>query len=194
MTLINETMSSFLQLISMRAPAIGVTYSRSDLIYFFHTDFANKSDFSEVIDLLFYHEFMNARKKNGIPFEDYYLTLRGLEFGRNPSLFSLEDLNSLSELRKKIESTDWTGLARNVSPAHSRVIREKSQALLSAIIQSDADIQTRTDACKRVEAVIVLLDAPNAPWREIVDLLNHPTVTAFFAAVSLLQFLLGIGT
>jgi len=71
------------------------------------------------------------------------------------------------------------------------VIRAKAKSLLLAIMQSDADIETRTDACKRVEAAILLLEAPNVPWREIVNLLAHPTVTAFLAALNLIQFILG---
>ena len=95
-------------------------------------------------------------------------------------------------LQKKIDSTDWTGLSKAITHQDAVVIREKTAELLQAIIQSDADIQTRTDACKRVEAAIVLLEAPNVPWREVVNLLNHPTVTTLFAGLSLIQFIIGL--
>jgi hypothetical protein len=91
-----------------------------------------------------------------------------------------------------VDSTDWTGLAKSVSAAQAVIIREKSNSLLATIMQSDADIQTRTDACKRIEAVLLLLEAPNVPWREVVGLLTHPTVTAFLAALSLIQFIIGM--
>ena len=100
--------------------------------------------------------------------------------------------SSQSDEPIRVDTTDWTGLAKAVSPQNLRAIRDQSKALQLAIMQSDADIQTKTDACKRVEAVIVLLEAPNVPWREVVNLLNHPTVTAFFAAVSLIQFIIGL--
>ncbi|UYH55733.1 hypothetical protein N6L26_04020 [Qipengyuania sp. SS22] len=100
--------------------------------------------------------------------------------------------SELDDLQKKIDSTSWTGLAVAASPAKIAIIREKSEALYQAIMQSDADLETRTNACKRVQAVILLLEAPNSPWPEIVSLLNHPSVTAFLATMNLLQFILGM--
>jgi len=101
------------------------------------------------------------------------------------------DDNAESLSQSVIDSTDWTGLSKAITHHHSLVIRAKAKSLLLAIMQSDADIETRTDACKRVEAAILLLEAPNVPWREIVNLLAHPTVTAFLAALNLIQFILG---
>ena len=98
------------------------------------------------------------------------------------------------ELQKAIDSTNWTGLAKRVSKEDAAIIRERTKSLQLAIMQSDADIQTRADACKRVEAVIILLEAPNVPWPEIVRLLNHPTVTASLAALNILQFIVGLAT
>ena len=71
-------------------------------------------------------------------------------------------------------------------------VKEHSNALLGAIMQSDADLQSRLNACKRVEAVIVALEAPNVPWNEVIGLLNHPSVTAFLAALNLIQFLIAL--
>ena len=98
----------------------------------------------------------------------------------------------LEKLQEVIDSTDWTGLGKAITHEKAVVVRQRTNALLEAIIQSDGDIGTRTDACKRVEAAIVLLEAPNVPWREVVNLLNHPSVTAFLAALSLIQFILGM--
>lgn len=114
----------------------------------------------------------------------------------------LEELQRLEKSRNKkpdgllaeIDSTDWTGLGKRVSPEQARSIKLKAQELLCLIVQSDADSQTKTNAMVRVEAVIKLLEAPNVPWREIVYLLNNPSVTAFLAALNLLQLLLGIAT
>ncbi len=92
----------------------------------------------------------------------------------------------------RVDTADWTGLAKAVSPQNIKTIRDQSKALQLAIMQSDADIQTKTDACKRVEAVIILLEAPNVPWREVVSLLSHPALNAFFATTSLIQFIIGL--
>ena len=91
-----------------------------------------------------------------------------------------------------VDTTDWTGLSKAVGPQNLAIIRERTTALQLAIMQSDADIQLKTDACKRVEAVLILLEAPNVPWREVVSLLNHPAVTAFFATASIIQFIIGL--
>jgi uncharacterized protein YegP (UPF0339 family) len=93
-----------------------------------------------------------------------------------------------------IDSADWTGLGRKISQENTKKIRKKTESLLKAIIQSDADVQTKLDACKRVEAIIVLLEAPNVPWRQVADLLNHPSVTAFLTALNILQFIIGLAS
>ncbi len=105
-----------------------------------------------------------------------------------------KDKPSQHELQQAIDSTDWTGLSKAISHKHSVIIREKADSLLGAIMQSNADIETRMNACKRVEAVILLLEAPNVPWREVVNLLAHPTLSAFLAALNLIQFILGFAT
>lgn len=117
----------------------------------------------------------------------------------NPDFFATYDERDHSRDRQNnrppsisVDSTNWTGLAKAASPIKIQVIREKSLELQVAIMQSDADLETKSDACKRVEAVIILLEAPNVPWKEVVGLLNHPTVTAFLAAVSLIQFIIGL--
>jgi hypothetical protein len=97
-----------------------------------------------------------------------------------------------TDLQAKIDSTNWTGLAKRISPNDAVIIKEKSQELQRAIMQSQADIETKTDACKRVEAVLLLLEAPNVPWREVVHLLNHPAVTAMLVGLNLIQFIIGL--
>ena len=93
-----------------------------------------------------------------------------------------------------IDSTDWTGLGKKISQENVIKIRKKTDSLLNAIIQSDADTQTKIDACKRVEAVILLLDAPNVPWRQVVELLNHSSVTAFLTALNIIQLIIGLAS
>jgi hypothetical protein len=128
------------------------------------------------------------------PRYDYlYPKFNNVELYGNGDLLPLGDADQQS-IQSAIDSTNWTGLSTRISAEDSVIIRERAKVLLLAIMQSDADIQSRTDACKRVEAVIVLLEAPNVPWREVVGLLNHPSVTALFAALSLIQFLIGLSS
>jgi hypothetical protein len=168
------------------------TFSRLELIAVFDGLFGDLVDFSETMDIMFFQGLLDAERKKGLSYDGYFVTDFGIKYLRNPRLLSLDDDTELQELQQKIISTDWTGLAKRVGPEQSIEIKKLSNSLLSVIMQSDADIQTRTDACKRIEAVIVLLDAPNEPWQEIVGLLNHPTVTAFLAALNLLQFIIGL--
>lgn len=164
-----------------------------DLINFFHGAFENKGDFTEVIDLLFFNKLMDADSKKNGHAEGYFITELGVEFLRRPQDFVLED-GRLARLKAiQVDSTDWTGLAKAVTPQKLQTIKEHSKALQVAIMQSDADIETKADACKRVEAVITLLEAPNVPWREVVSLLNHPSVTALLAAINLIQLIIGMG-
>jgi hypothetical protein len=168
------------------------TFTRPELMTVFRNLFGNMTDFSEVMDTMFFQGVLDAEQKMGMNFEGYFVTDFGIKTLRDPSFLSFNDDSEFQETQQKISSIDWTGLAKNVSPEQSLEIKKQSKLLLSIIMQSDTDLQTRTDACKRIEAVIILLDAPNKPWREIVSLLNHPTVTAFLAALSLLQFIIGM--
>lgn len=115
---------------------------------------------------------------------------------KNGSGAEIRDLSDPADptMDQLIDSTDWTGLGKKISKQNTAKIRKKSESLLKAIVQSDADVQTKIDACKRVEAVIVLLEAPNVPWRQVADLLNHPSVTAFLTALNILQFIIGLAS
>jgi hypothetical protein len=168
------------------------TFSRMEMIRIFQDTFQGGDDISEVFDLLHYNKLLDAESKVNGNFEGHFVTDLGIEFLRNPERFSVID----GEVRRvstiEVDTTDWTGLSKAVSPQNLSAIREKTTELQLAIMQSDADIQLKTDACKRVEAVLILLEAPNVPWREVVSLLNHPSVTALLAAVNLIQFIIGM--
>ncbi|MFN3423234.1 MAG: YegP family protein [Novosphingobium meiothermophilum] len=117
-----------------------------------------------------------------------------LRNGPSAEVFDLSgsDRLDIEDINQSINNTDWVCLAKGISNQDLALIQKRSKDLLASIIQSDADARTKADACKRVEAIIVLLEAPDVPWRQVIELLNHPAVTAFLAAVSLLQFILGM--
>ncbi len=168
----------------------GGIISRQDLLRLIRENVQTDRSPSEIIDIAAYEGLLDARNKQGPIFEDFFLTDHGREILSDPESFQVGAYEQ--ETVDLIDSTDWTGLAKSISPAQKFEIRGKANELLSLIIQSDADEQTRLDACKRVEAVVCLLEAPNSPWRDIVSLLNHPSVTAFLAALNLIQFIIGI--
>jgi uncharacterized protein YegP (UPF0339 family) len=97
-------------------------------------------------------------------------------------------------VQKAIDSADWTGLGRKITHENVIYIRSKANELLQAIFQSDADTQTKADAVRRVEAALLLLEAPNVPWRLVVELLNYPAVTAIMTALNLIQFIIGLAS
>jgi hypothetical protein len=193
---VDHKMVGFLRSLREQAVASGdvevATFSRIEMIRLFQGMFQGGDDISEVFDLLHYNKLMDADSKVNGNFEGHYITDLGVEFLRHPERFSVVD----GEVRRvstiEVDTTDWTGLSKAVSPQNLSIIREKTTELQLAIMQSDADIQLKTDACKRVEAVLILLEAPNVPWREVVALLSHPAVNAFFAATSLIQFIIGL--
>jgi hypothetical protein len=189
-------MVDFLRSLREQALANGdggvTTFSRMEMIRIFQGKFQGGDDISEVFDLLHFNKLMDAESKVNGKFEGHYITDLGIEFLRNPERFSVVD----GEVRRvrtiEVDTTDWTGLSKAVTPQNLTIIREKTTALQLAILQSDADSQLKMDACKRVEAVITLLEAPNVPWREVVSLLSHPALNAFFATTSLIQFIIGL--
>nr|MBP6581271.1 hypothetical protein [Sphingorhabdus sp.] len=91
-----------------------------------------------------------------------------------------------------IASVDWTGLSTKMSVAQLSEIKEKIATLSDAVVQSDADHQTKLNAIKRIQAVQLLLEAPDVPWREVVELLNSPYMAAFLTAVNIIQFIIGL--
>lgn len=97
-------------------------------------------------------------------------------------------------LVEKINSIDWTGLGKSVSEDQIIAIRESANQLRVVIIQSQLDENTRQNALKRVDAIIALLEAPNIPFKEIVELLNSQYFAAFLAAMSLAQLIFGLAS
>ncbi len=91
-----------------------------------------------------------------------------------------------------VDSSIWTGLSKKISAQHLTEIQTKVAALNGAILQSDADDQTKLNAIKRVAAVQSLLEAPNVPWREVVEILNAPSMTAFLTVLNLIQFIFSL--
>jgi hypothetical protein len=93
-----------------------------------------------------------------------------------------------------VESVNWTGLAQSASPEYLIKIKEKANDLRVIIVQSDIDMQTRNNALKRVDAVVSLLEAPDIPWKEVVEILNSPFLSAFLAVTSLIQLISGMAS
>ena len=91
----------------------------------------------------------------------------------------------------RIKSADWTGISARIDAAKLQAIREKASSLEAAINQADMDSRTRENAICRTRAVIALLEAPDTPWRLIVEILNNPVFTAVLNVAAILQLIFG---
>ena len=90
-----------------------------------------------------------------------------------------------------ISSGSWTGISERIGGSEKQIIIEKIVSLRSAIEQSDLDPQTRKNALSRADAIECLLEAPDPPWREIVELLNSRYLCAFLNVTAILQIIFG---
>lgn len=90
-----------------------------------------------------------------------------------------------------LEAVDWAQRSAALTPTHVEEIRERAKELLAAINQADLDERTRKNALAHAEAVIDLLEAPDPPWEEIVQLLNNPVLCAILNAAAIMQLILG---
>ena len=88
-------------------------------------------------------------------------------------------------------SANWTGITDRLGAEHRARINDLSGALLAAVRQSDLDERSKITACKHIEAVQILLEAPDPPWKAIVELLNQPALIAFLTAVDILRLIWG---
>ena len=93
--------------------------------------------------------------------------------------------------RPPFDSHDWTGIAAKIDAAKLAVVQNQVSALLLTIDQSDCDDRTRKNARKHAEAIVALLEAPDPPWKVIVELLNNPIFSAFLNAASALNLIFG---
>lgn len=98
---------------------------------------------------------------------------------------------SLPVATANLEAVDWKQREAALTPSHIEEIQERARGLISAINQAELDERTRENALAHATAVIDLLQAPDPPWREIVDLLNSPVLCAILNAVAIMQLILG---
>ena len=96
-------------------------------------------------------------------------------------------------LPRAIQSADWTGIAARIGPAQKQKISSLSDALKRAIEQSDLDQRSMQNAIAHVEAVERLTEAPDPPWRLVVELLAHPVLQAFVTTIQIAQIILEAG-
>jgi hypothetical protein len=92
---------------------------------------------------------------------------------------------------KLVESADWTGIAARIGPTELGEIRDKVRALRDSIEQSPLDQRAKANALRRIEALQTLLEAPDPPWKAIIELLNSPLLTAFLNAAAIMTIIFG---
>jgi len=87
---------------------------------------------------------------------------------------------------------NWSKVTDRLGPSGMREIKNRANALLAAVDQADMDERSRDNARKHVQAVVELLEAPDPPWKEIVQLLNNPVFCAILNVTSMLQLIAGV--
>ncbi|WP_397580862.1 hypothetical protein [Sphingorhabdus sp.] len=90
-----------------------------------------------------------------------------------------------------VDSHDWTGIATKIDAAKLALVQNQVTALLLTIDQSPCDDRTKKNARKHAEAIVALLEAPDPPWKVIVELLNNPIFTAFLNTAAVLSLIFG---
>jgi hypothetical protein len=99
--------------------------------------------------------------------------------------------NEESAGTSNFDSADWTGISAKIDKPRLEMIKSQANALLLTIEQSDCDQRTKGNAKKHVEAIIALMEAPDPPWENIVDLLNSKYLTAFLNVTAMLSLIFG---
>jgi hypothetical protein len=89
------------------------------------------------------------------------------------------------------DSRDWMGVAAKIDGARLLSVKNQIGALVLTIDQSECDDRTKRNAKKHAEAIVALLDAPDPPWKLIVELLNSPVLTAFLNTAAVLALIFG---
>lgn len=93
--------------------------------------------------------------------------------------------------RTQIASVDWRKVSAAIDSKTAQDIRERVAGLISTIEQSDLEPRLKSNAIRRAEAVADLLEAPDPPWEQIVELLNNRYFSAFLNALTIVQIIIG---
>lgn len=88
-----------------------------------------------------------------------------------------------------IRSQPWSTL--EISKPTLAEIKERADGLIAAIEQADLDEKQRANALAHARAVLTLIDAPNPPWKVVVELLNNPVLSAILNALTIVQLIMG---
>jgi len=91
-----------------------------------------------------------------------------------------------------VDSTTWTGLTKSLGAVKIAQIRTGVRVLVEVVEQSDLSAMEKENALASARAIELLVNAPDPPWKQVVDLLCSPPLTAFLNAASLLTIILGI--
>ncbi|MFL6764596.1 MAG: hypothetical protein ACJ8FO_05300 [Sphingomicrobium sp.] len=95
------------------------------------------------------------------------------------------------EVQKSINSADWTGVAERLTRERKDELQQQLESLRACIRQSELDERTKANIGKRLDAVRELIEAPDPPWKLIVEILNDPVLTAFLNFGALMTIILG---
>lgn len=147
----------------------------------------------KTVGKLIVDDFIEAYENKALLGNGIRLTGHGSYSLIGPNVLVVGDLVAASSeaplTDRELDSLDWTGLSKSASKADLKRIRRAARELRGVIAQSDVDGTTRDDALRRVDAVVALLEAPNVPWRQIVEILNSPFFGAFLISYGLVKLI-----
>jgi hypothetical protein len=116
--------------------------------------------------------------------------LRTVMAGTSESIFDVAAaFQRLREETEIVDSALWTGLTERIGNERITQIRENVVALILTIEQAEMTDRARHNALRRARAVEYLLQAPDPPWRTILDLLTSTPLTAFLNAAAILTII-----
>ncbi len=201
MTPLDEMMISFLKMIreeSFAKNPNGIySHSRLDLIKMFHSNFENKSNLSQVLDLLLYNKLMDAESKINHMFEGYYVTELGIDLLQRPENFSFDN----NKLERKVDTTNkatgWTGKKLILTDESIIVkIRQLATELHDRIENAHFYSNSDSKDLNSLADALVNVCAMAEPDISIIEkILAHPkfkTYSIFFGLIATIRGALGI--
>ena len=194
---IDQTMVSFLRMLRdqsfQKHDAGFATFSRMDLIASFHATFENKSDFSEVADLLFYNSLLDAESKQNGVFEGIFLTDLAIEFLRRPDQFEVCDGEVVRRQITNVDATAWTGKRLILADEKAIIeLRVRASELRDRIylikFESNSDSQ---DLKALAEALVSVCEMAEPDLGLVERIISHPTFRLYSGVINFVSAVRG---
>ncbi|WP_095011019.1 hypothetical protein [Tsuneonella mangrovi] len=116
--------------------------------------------------------------------------LRTVIAGTSESILDVAaSFQRLRDETETVDSSQWTGLTQRIGNERIAKIRENTAALILTIEQAEMPDRDRQNALSRARALDDLVQAPDPPWRIILDILNSAPLTAFLNSAAIITII-----